>query len=158
MRPWFFSKVWCPLMVVSANSLLLLAEEQLDVLLQGALVAFQRQHVICLFLFELSGDLLLAAHRVDGGRRALQREQIQQIRDRRDLVGFVRHFRLREHQSLTRVPGRDHVDGRLGAALLIRATQGLAVDGHDVPCWRGSLPASAPEPVRSPHCETSCCG
>ena len=41
---------------------LLLIEEQLDVRAERSLIAFQREHVVGLFLDDLPGDLLLAAH------------------------------------------------------------------------------------------------
>ena len=58
--------------------------------------------VVGLLVFDLLGDLLLATHRVDGHRRALQREQVQQIGNSDDRVGFLRHLGLAEHKALTR--------------------------------------------------------
>ena len=133
MRPWLFSSVRCRLIGrVLEVARLLLGEEQLHVGAQRALVALQRQHVVRLLLDDRRGDLLLAAHGVDGDDRPLQREQLQQLGDGGDLVGFLRHLGLAEHQALPARPGRDHVDRRLGPALLIGAPQRLAVDGDDV--------------------------
>ena len=54
-----------------------------------------------------------------------------------DLVGFLRHFDLPEHQPLARGKGRDHVDRRFGAFLLVGTARGLAIDGDHLRCDAG---------------------
>src|SRR3954453_109404 len=57
------------------------------------------------------------------------------LRNGDDLVGFLRHLDLPEHEALARREGRDHVDGRLAARLLAGAARGLAVNGDHLG-WR----------------------
>ena len=96
---------------------------------QGALIAFERQHVIGLHGEDFLGDVALAADRVDGDDGALDRQQVEQLGDGDDLVRLVRHLDLAEHQALMRGKGRHHMDRRLGALLPAGAAQRLAVDG-----------------------------
>ena len=110
---------------------LLFGGEQFDILAKSPLIAFERQHVIGLFVEDLLGDGALAADRVEGDDGALDRQEIKQLGDCDDLVGLVRHFDLAEHQALARREGRDHVDRRLRALLLAGAAQRLAVDRDD---------------------------
>ena len=107
----------------------LLGGEQFDILAQGALIAFERQHVIGLHGEDFLGDVALAADRVDGDDGALDRQQVEQLGDGDDLVRLVRHLDLAEHQALMRGKGRHHMDRRLGALLPAGAAQRLAVDG-----------------------------
>ena len=103
-------------MVASLKPLaLLLGHEQFDILAQRALVALQGEDVIGLLVEDLLGDVALAAHRVDGDDGALDRHHVEQLRDGDDLVGFLRHLDLPEHEALARREGGDHVDGRLAA-------------------------------------------
>ena len=64
----------------------LLVGEELDILPQAALVAFQGEDVIGLLVNDLAGDCTLAAAGVDGGDGALDLQQIQQLGDGHDLV------------------------------------------------------------------------
>ena len=57
----------------------------------------------------------------------------EQLGDGDDLVRLFRHLDLTEHQALARCEGRDHVDRRLRALLLVGAAQRLAVDGDRPP-------------------------
>ena len=107
-------------------------EEQLDVVAQRALITLQSEHVIGVILDDLSRDLLLASHRVDGHRRTFQRQQLQEIGDRCDLVRLLRDFDLSEHETLSRTPRRDQIDRRLGAAFLVGAPECFTVDGDEI--------------------------
>ena len=78
---------------------------------------------------DLAGDVALAAHGVDGDDRARDRHHLQQLGDGADFVALFRHLDVAEHQTLPRREGRDHVDRRLAARLLIGPAHGLAVDG-----------------------------
>jgi len=46
--------------------------------------------------------------------------------------GLFLHLDLPEDEALARRKGGDHVNRRLGAFLLVRAAQRLAVDGNDI--------------------------
>ena len=107
---------------------LLLGGEQFDILAQRPLIALERQHVVGLLGEDFLGDVALAADRVDGDDGALDRQEIEQLGDGDDLVRFVRHLDLAEHEALMRGEGRDHVDRRLAVPPIGRAPQGLAID------------------------------
>jgi len=85
---------------------LLLGDEDLDILAQRALIAFEREDVIGLVINDLLGDVALTAHGIDAHDRALNRQQIQQFGDRDDFVRLLRHFDLPEHEALARREGR----------------------------------------------------
>ena len=78
---------------------------------------------------DLFGDGLLAAHGVDGHQRPLQVQQLQQLRDGRDLVGLLGHGLLAQAQVAPDGPGTDQVQRRLAPLAVVRPAQGLAVDG-----------------------------
>ena len=59
----------------------ILIDEDLDILAQGSLIAFQRENVIGFFLDDFRGDVALAAHRIDRHHRALGRHHVEQRRD-----------------------------------------------------------------------------
>ena len=80
-----------------------------DILVRAALVAFQRQNVVAALLDDLGGNSALAVERVSGHGAALERQQFQQLRHRRDLVGFAVHGQLAEQQPLLCGPGMKHV-------------------------------------------------
>lgn len=49
-----------------------IGEEQRHVLMQTALIAFEREHMVRAFVGDAPGDLLLRRHRVDRHDRALE--------------------------------------------------------------------------------------
>lgn len=54
-------------------------QEAFHLLMQGALVAFERQHVIGPGRADLAGDLLLATHGIDGHDTAREVQRAQQL-------------------------------------------------------------------------------
>ena len=94
-------------------------QKQPNVVMQGALIAFQGDHIIASLLDDLGADRALAlpsghsimlclteplaslAHRVDSHDSAFDGEHMQQLGDGYDLVGFFRHLDLAEHKALT---------------------------------------------------------
>ena len=107
--------------------------------MQRALVALQRQDIVAALIDDLLGDVALAVERVDGHDRALEREHLQQLRHRGDLVGLGVGGDLRQHQALLAAPGADHVQRRLAAGAIERAAQHLAVDCHNTLTLLGKL-------------------
>src|SRR4051794_30730264 len=91
----------------------LLGHEEFDILAQRALVAFQGEDVIGLLIEDCPGDVTLTADRVNGHDSAFESHQVEQLRNGDDLVGFLRHLDLPEHEALARREGGDHVDGAL---------------------------------------------
>ena len=87
-----------------------------------------RPDVVGALVDDLLGDLGLATHGVDGDDRALDRQQLQQLGDRGDLVGFLVHRAGGEHELLDRTPGRDHVHRAVAERPVEGAARGLAVD------------------------------
>ena len=107
----------------------LFIHEECDVRAQRALIGLQGEDVIGASIDHLAGDLALAAHGVDGDDRAFNDQHVQKLGDGNDLIGFLGHLDLAEHQSLARREGRDDVDRRV-ALFGKRAAAGLAVDGN----------------------------
>ena len=114
----------------------LLGHEKLDILTQRALIAFQREDVVGLLVDDFRSDVALAAHRIDGHDGPLDRQHVEQLGDGDDLVGLFRHLDLAEHEALARGEGRDHVDRRFGALLLVGSAQvlpSMAITSAGVP-------------------------
>src|SRR5262249_34087949 len=88
---------------------LLLGSEQLDIFTQRALIAFERENVIGLLIEDFLGDVALAAHGVDGDDGAFDHQHVEKCRDGADLVGFVRHFDLAEHERRWRAAKADTI-------------------------------------------------
>jgi len=88
------------------------------------MVVLQRQHVVRARLADLVGDGLLAAHGVDADHGTPQIQQIQHLRDGRDLVGLAVHGLLRQHQPRLGGIGAQQMRRALRAPA---AAQGLAV-------------------------------
>ena len=61
---------------------------------------------------------------------ALDRQQIQQLRDRDDLVGLSRHLHGPEHKALTGGEGGDHMDGAF-IGLTTGPAHGFPVDRYN---------------------------
>jgi hypothetical protein len=91
----------------------LLVDQQFNVIAQGPLIAFQSEDIIGLLLDDLARDGALAAHRVNGDDRAFDRQEVEQLRDRDNLVGFFRHLHLPEHTTLTGGERGHHMNGAL---------------------------------------------
>src|SRR3954447_3964672 len=106
-------------------------EAVVDVLMQVGVVVLDRQDVVAATGDNLGGDLLLAAHRVDGHQGTGEVEQLQEPRDRSDLVGLVVHGHLAEADVVGAGPGADQVQRRQPAAAAPAAAHRLAIDGDD---------------------------
>lgn len=92
------------------------------------LIALERQHVVAALLDDLPGDLALGPHRIDRDGRAAQLQDLQHLRDGRDLVGMVRDRLLSQHEAVSLGPRTDHVQRRLAVGVVVGAAQGFAVD------------------------------
>ena len=78
----------------------LLCGEQLDILAQRALIAFERQNVISFFVHDFLGDTALTAHGVDGNDGALDDQHVEQLGNGYNLIRFFRHLRLSKDEPL----------------------------------------------------------
>ena len=117
----------------------LFIHEECDVRAQRALTGLQGEDVIGapvdqlvvdqLVGDQLVGDLALAAHGTGGDDRAFNDQHVQKLGDGNDLIGFLGHLDLAEHQSLARREGRDDVDRRV-ALFGKRAAAGRAAGGN----------------------------
>jgi hypothetical protein len=74
-----------------------LDEEKRRVPVQARLIAFEGEHVIGAPVDDALGDLLLRSHRVDRDECGLEAEHVQELRNRRDLVGHPHDAALRQH-------------------------------------------------------------
>src|SRR5271157_141423 len=75
-----------------------IGEEQLRILVQTGLIAFEGEQVIRALVGDAPGDLLVRPHGVDRHDGALEVEHVQEFRDRRDLVGLSVDCPLGEHE------------------------------------------------------------
>ena len=114
-------------------------EKQLDVIMQCALVAFQRQRIVAALIDDLLSDRALAVECIGGHDRAFQRQHLQQLRHSGDLVRLGIRSDLRQHQTLFAAPGADHVQRRLAAGAIERTAQHLAVDRDNALTVAGEL-------------------
>src|SRR5919202_2070357 len=110
---------------------LLLGGKDLDILPQRGLIAFQRQDVIGLLVDNFLCDLTLAADGVDRDDRPLDRQPVEKLRDRDDLIGLFRHLDLAEDETLACGKGRNQVDRSLAAARVAGPAHGLAINRND---------------------------
>ncbi len=103
-------------------------EEEGDVGMQGGLIALEGEQVVAALIDDLPGDLAMAAHRIDGDDRALERMHFQQLRDCGDLVRLAIDGQLAEHEALVGRPGGDQMQRRAAGGAVEGMAQGLAVD------------------------------
>ena len=101
------------------------------------MIAFQRKNVVGLLVDHLLGDLALAAHRIDGHDRPLDRQHVQQFGDGDDFVGLCRDLDLPQDKALACRKGRDHVDRRVAAGLSAGPPRRLTIDGNHSLCHTG---------------------
>jgi hypothetical protein len=99
---------------------------------EGRLIALEREHIVSALLDDLGRDRALTAHGINGNHTALQREQAQQARERRDLVRLGVGGLLAEHQAAGRRPRAEQVQRVLAAGASARAAGGLAIEGDDL--------------------------
>ena len=118
-----------------------IVEQQRHIVVQGLLIRFQRQSIVALLLDDLRGDGPLAVQRIRGDDAPLQAEHTQQLWHCGDFIRLGIGGDLRQNQPLFRIPGRDHVQGRLAAGRVERTAQHLAVDGdHTLQTGRRIVP------------------
>src|SRR5882757_3710374 len=110
---------------------LLLGYEEFDVIPKTALIAFQSQDIIRLLVDDLLRDLALTPHRVDGDDRTVDGQQVQQLWNGDDFIGFLGYLGLTEHETLARGESGYHVDRRLAFVFETGPARRLAVDRDD---------------------------
>ena len=124
-----------------------IVEEQGDIGVQGGLISLEGEQVVAALIDDLPGDLPLAADRIDGDDRALEREHFQELRDCGDLVRLAIDGQLAEHQALVGRPGGDQMQRRAARGAVERPAQGLAVDRHHASGAFGKAPHEGQETV-----------
>src|ERR1700732_1580565 len=110
---------------------LLLGHEEFDVITKTALIAFQGQDVIRLLVDDLLRDLALAPHSVDGDDGTFDGQQVQQLWNSDDLIGFFGYLDLAQHETLARGEGGHHVDRCLAFVFETGPARRLPVDRDD---------------------------
>jgi hypothetical protein len=98
----------------------LLSDKNLDV----------REDIIGLLVDDFLRNGALTSDSVDDPRP--QSPSCRAASDGDDLVGFLVHRDLRQHQPLARSQGRHHVKAFLRTLLLIEASRRFAIDGDDL--------------------------
>jgi hypothetical protein len=104
----------------------LVNEFRLDGVQQRRLIAFDRQQVVTALVRDLTGDVLLAPHGIDGNEQPVDIQCLQEFRDRGNLIALAGDFFLAENDAQFRREGADHVNGALAATA--RPAYRLAID------------------------------
>jgi hypothetical protein len=99
--------------------------------MQRALVPLQRQGVVTALIDDLLGNRALTVERVGGHDGTLQRQHLQQLRHRGNLVRLGVCGDLSQHQTLLAAPGTDHMQSGLTTGAIEGAAQSLPVDGDN---------------------------
>lgn len=120
-----------------------IADEIAHPLVQRGLIARHREQIVRPLVDDLGGNVMLAAHGVDADQQALDVQGVEQFRDGRHLIALARDALLPQHQSKLGRKGANHV--HRGAATIGRATQALAIDGHDTVERTNDVADPAPE-------------
>jgi hypothetical protein len=80
-------------------------EEQLNILMQNAVVTLERKHIIRFLIYDLFGYRLLAAHRIHRNHAPGNIQEFQQRPNSRDLTAFAIDFDLSQRQAAFSSPG-----------------------------------------------------
>ena len=128
-------------------------EDLLDSITERRLVSLDVENVVAATSDDLSGDLGLAAHGVDGHDRPLVNQYFQQFRNGGDLVALFIRDHLAKADRVGRRPGTHHMDRGLAACCVEATQQPLAVDRDHLPLrhlvQRGEPAQQAPLKLRS---------
>jgi hypothetical protein len=103
-------------------------KKPVDIIMQRALIAFQRQGEVAALINDPPGDRALTVERIGRYDRTLQQEHLQQFRNGGDLVGLGVSGDLRQHQTLFAAPGTDHVQRRFTNGAVEGTAQNFAID------------------------------
>ena len=77
------------------------------------MIAFECEEIVASLLQDLLGDMGLASHGLDSDNASFDQQQLQQVRNRGDLIGFAVGLQLaNDETAVLRTPGREHVQGR----------------------------------------------
>lgn len=131
----------CPTSTVACSSWILVRQPRrprrgkqgLDILMQRALIACERPHVVGLLRHNRAGHLPLAAHGVTGHETALPRQHLPQGRQRRDRVRRRRDRDLAQPPPVGRRPGADQMQRSRAALAVMGAAPARAIDGDHLP-------------------------
>ena len=105
---------------------------QAHILIQAALIALEREHIVPAPGGDGLGRRPLGVHGVRRHDPALERQHLQQLRHRRDLVGLVIDLHLAEHQAGLGGESLHQMHRRARSRLGEGTPQRLAVNGDDI--------------------------
>jgi len=111
---------------VDGFRLVLVKEISLDRFQQRRLIAFDREQVVTALVGDLTGDVLLAPHGVNGDQQVLDLQCLEQFRDGGDFITLGGDLFLAQNDAQFRGEGTDHVNGGFTAAA--GPTHRLAID------------------------------
>ena len=114
---------------------MLVNERCFDGLQQFRLIALDRQKVITTLFVNLTGNVLLTSHGVDGDQKTMDIQGFEKRRDGRNLVALTGDFLLAKNDSQFLGECADHVNGSVSPPL---------------PDPRTVLPSTARPPFRAP--------
>lgn len=102
-----------------------------DVLPKGRLIVFDDEQVISLlFCDHVRGGVLLSVPRIRRNEGAFQRQRVEELRQFGNLVGFLSHIDLADHDGFL-VEDRAHQTGS-PLARLVAAPQAFPIDGDRI--------------------------
>src|SRR5579872_274882 len=109
----------------------LLVEVRGDGGFESRLVVFGGNDEVAAAIDDLLADVFLTAHGVDSDDGAREVNLLEQLRNRRDLVGLCFGGDLSQGDALLAGPGADDVQGSQSLTGIMRAAAGLAVDSDE---------------------------
>lgn len=112
------------------------------IVVQLALVRFHRRRIVPTLIDDLGGDRALAANRINNHNLVRERGPFEQQRQRRDLIGPVRHRLLSQHQALITGPNTDKMQRAPPAPGTPGSAHRLAVERLKI----------EPEEIEGVHC------
>lgn len=114
--------------VVTVNRfpLIVVNDISLGSLHERLLIAFDRQQVVTALFGDLTGEVHLAPHDVDGDQQALDMQRLERFRDACRLISLAGDLILAENDAQFRREGTDQVNRPLTGT--VRPTHRLAID------------------------------
>ena len=114
---------------------------------QGLLISQRREHVVTALLGDPLGGIGLGVHRIGAHHHPVQVEGLEQLPERGDLIGLVRHTCLGKDSARGLVQGRQEMRWRILACA--GCAHGLAVHRNDCSSFDGAGTPTEPRPHMS---------
>ena len=109
-----------------------IVEKQRHRLGERRVIVLERQDILCSLLCNSLGDLFLTPHRINRDYRSCEVQQVEELGNGDNFVGFLLDFPLPSHQPVGTRPGTHHMDGSRGGRLIERMAERFAIDRHNI--------------------------